>query len=59
MKLLSNLVNHAIVNSNFQLDIGSYTLNISWNFETSNQNRYFRKDIQSDFLNSSQTTFSG
>ena len=40
-------VNCALVNSNFQLDVGSFTLNSSFNLETSDQNSNFR-EIQSD-----------
>ena len=34
--LLSNWVNRAHVNSNFQLDVGTFTLNFKANFEISN-----------------------
>ena len=34
--LLSNFVNRDLVNSNFQLDVGRFTLNFSCNFEISN-----------------------
>ena len=35
--LLSNWVNYALVNSNFQLDVSSYTLNFNCTFEISNK----------------------
>ena len=50
--LLSNWVNRAQVNSNFELDVGSFTLNFSCNFEISNQNSNFEREIQFDILNS-------
>ena len=41
MFLLSNWVSRAPVNSNFQLDVGSFTLNFSCNYEISNENPNF------------------
>ena len=47
---MSNWVNHAHVNSKIQLNVGSFTLNVSRNFEVSNQTSNFQREIQSYFL---------
>ena len=47
--LLSKWMNLALVNSNFQLDVASFNLNFSCNFEISDQNYSFQRELQSDF----------
>ena len=56
---MSNWVNRAHVNSKFQLDVGSFTVNVSCNFEVSNQTSTVSKEKFSQyFLNSTWTNFS-
>ena len=62
--LLSNRVNRALVNSNFQLDVGSFTLNFScnWNFKVKFQfpqgsSVRFLSLVRPIFQNKAQLTF--
>ena len=48
-ELQSKYVKRAHVNSKFQLDVGSFTLNFIRKLEIPNSNSNFQKEIESDF----------
>ena len=52
--LLSNWVNDALVNSNFQLDVGSFNLRVSV-FGTSNEITKFPMNLQNSTLEISES----